>query len=630
VSSLHLSRFTQAKTAVLERLHQVVLLSDELERKDISELLLQTSKDLSNEKFHVVVLGEFSRGKSTFINALLWKRILPSSVKPTTAILNLLTYDQEQNYTLNFRDNTKKPESINEAKFLEITAPFEPQEGNRQEETQYEEALRRIQEIAYAEIGYPLDMLKEQVVIVDTPGTNDTDTAREEITYRFIPKSDAAIFVLSARMILSHSEMLFIKNRILEADIQKIFFVINFKDALQSATEQSKVVEFAYNELKKVIPEPRIYLVSSKQALLARRALRGEEVKGVPEPIELSGFPDLEMAIGSYLVEERGRHKLAKPIQRSVRLIDELIQQNIEFSRGTLHLPLEELNRKIEQIEPEFNRYKKSMEDILESLETKLSAYGQEMKTFARSQLEYIALQAVTFTQTYSGDLTKEAFLQSLEQVVAPLQTRLHQEVKEQQGRYIQVAFQDAYRRYLRQWGELQVSVQTIVVASSSLLELSSNKGEVASALDADPKGSEETAGIAFGLGAFGLLLAPITLIPLLAAGGMFLYSQFQNPRPKLLAKLRMQVEMRYNEQIPAMLQEFDRQWSENVHQQLNGFRTEMRRKYDTLEQQLLSLRDIKREEREKTEDRKNFLDLAHAKALKLREELQATLALIK
>lgn len=65
--------------------------------------------------------------------------------------------------------------------------------------------------------------------------------------------------------------MQFLTGRIIESDIKRVFFVINHKDVLRTPEKMEKVFNYAKTELEKVIDAPRIFLVSSKYALQARR-----------------------------------------------------------------------------------------------------------------------------------------------------------------------------------------------------------------------------------------------------------------------------------------------------------------------------------------------------------------------
>ena len=228
------------------------------------------------ETFKVVVVGEFSRGKSTFINAMLGARILPAKTDPTTTMINRITYGDAA-FLLHDRDSDET-RALSQEEFRRITAVEEPLTDNAEDLAAYRRETEELARIAYAELHAPLPVLQGGIELIDTPGTNDLDQVREETTFRFLPEADAAIFLLSAKQILSRSELDFLQSRILANDIQKVFFVVNFKDQL-APEDGERILAYARTELSKVVPHPRLFLVSSKEALNYRRARNGETVR---------------------------------------------------------------------------------------------------------------------------------------------------------------------------------------------------------------------------------------------------------------------------------------------------------------------------------------------------------------
>ena len=81
-----------------EKMNQLLVQCDKLDSiakvytPQVHKNITEAKKNINNESFQLVVVGEFSRGKSTFINSLLGKRILPASINPTTAVLSTLVY----------------------------------------------------------------------------------------------------------------------------------------------------------------------------------------------------------------------------------------------------------------------------------------------------------------------------------------------------------------------------------------------------------------------------------------------------------------------------------------------------------------------------------------------------------
>jgi GTPase SAR1 family protein len=232
-STLDLEQYRCRKDRVVNALDQLADLARRLHTPAIATELKLTIADLESEVFRLVVVGEFSRGKSTIINALLGERVLPSSVQPTTAVLSMISGGPESTYTLHFHDGP--PRTITVEEFTKLVAPGEPGRRNPDSRARYEERLRELRSIALVRIKHPSPFCTAGVEIVDTPGTNDLDPLREQITYEFIPRADAVLFILSAKSILMQSEIDFVTDRILKADIQRIFFLVNFTDLLSVA-----------------------------------------------------------------------------------------------------------------------------------------------------------------------------------------------------------------------------------------------------------------------------------------------------------------------------------------------------------------------------------------------------------
>ncbi len=92
-------------TSTIRGLLQV---AQEIGHKKIVENLSEIEEKLSKNRFHLVVLGQFKRGKSTFINSLLAESVLPTAVVPLTSIVTLLKYGNEERVEVLFENGTVK------------------------------------------------------------------------------------------------------------------------------------------------------------------------------------------------------------------------------------------------------------------------------------------------------------------------------------------------------------------------------------------------------------------------------------------------------------------------------------------------------------------------------------------
>ena len=95
-----------------------------------------------------------------------------------------------------------------------------------------------MEKVSYIKIGYPCEKLKDRVVLVDTPGVSDLNEQRSEVTYRFLSKANAVLFVLDANSPLKKTEKEFIEEKLLPLGINNILFILNKYDAVDEEEEE--------------------------------------------------------------------------------------------------------------------------------------------------------------------------------------------------------------------------------------------------------------------------------------------------------------------------------------------------------------------------------------------------------
>lgn len=138
--------------------------------------------DINNDSFNIVVLGEFKRGKSTFINALLGQSLLPMDVLPETAVISEISYGDEAEVNVLYNDGHRQKGEVSYEYLDNFSA-------------RNKKAI--IDDVKCIEIKYPMEFLKDNIVLVDTPGVSDLSEQRVEITYNYVPKANAVIFLLT-------------------------------------------------------------------------------------------------------------------------------------------------------------------------------------------------------------------------------------------------------------------------------------------------------------------------------------------------------------------------------------------------------------------------------------------------
>lgn len=173
--------------------------------------------DLYREKlrentYKVLVVGEAKRGKSTFVNALVGRDILPTDVDVATSQVFNISPSQEEAYRLRFEDGSAR----------EIPLEDLPRYGS-QVVADAEGPIELDQIVRWIEVDAPVRFLPEGISILDTPGLGALYAAHARITHRFVPEADAVVFVLDSGQPLVQAEIAFIEN-ILEVT-RSIFFI---------------------------------------------------------------------------------------------------------------------------------------------------------------------------------------------------------------------------------------------------------------------------------------------------------------------------------------------------------------------------------------------------------------------
>ncbi|MDX2018657.1 MAG: dynamin family protein [Deltaproteobacteria bacterium] len=272
---------------------------------------------LEQERFSLVVLGEFNRGKSTLINALIGQRLLPAAATPTTAALAELRQGETFSATAVFDDGTRLALDRSALDGY-LTGKVEPTPAVR---------VDRI------EIVLPATVLANNLTIVDTPGVNDLSQQRADVTYGYLPRADAIVFLLDGTQVLSASERRFLQERVLKAARERLIFVVTKCDLLDEA-ERADVIGFAKQELLAVVPDPTLIEVSAKRALAG-------DVAG-------SGIEALQQAINRVLGDDRQRVLVEHGLDDAARL-SRFLRQTLGMRQSSLELSDDELQSKVAQ-----------------------------------------------------------------------------------------------------------------------------------------------------------------------------------------------------------------------------------------------------------------------------------------
>jgi small GTP-binding protein len=346
--------YLQIKKSLLGALGDTAKLASDVGMQSLEkELTGARIPKLDEERFALVVLGEFNHGKSTFVNALCGAPILPAGITPTTATINHLVYADKPKATAYLIDDSTKKVDV---KALGDWVTIEGKEASH---------------VKYVEIGWPAEILKDKVTLVDTPGVNDINEQRAEITYSYIPRADACLFLLDGAQVLKQSERAFLEQRILRRSKDKLIFVLGKVDLL-APDEREEALKYCRENLAAVVGEPVIFPLSAKRAL-----------DKDPKVQESSGLGPLRQYLGKYLAEERGRVLLDNGVADGLRTLGYL-RSNLGIKKRSLGLALEELEMRIGRVRSQLDGTRAH----LRAHHAKIRAEAEAIKAGMRLDLE--------------------------------------------------------------------------------------------------------------------------------------------------------------------------------------------------------------------------------------------------
>ncbi len=187
---------------------------------------------LSTGQLHLAVLGQFNRGKSTFINALIRHKILPTSVLPVTSVPTFISYDDSLSCKVRFLKD--KPDLVVRQSIENITATlskYVAEENNPRNQFCVKDV----------HIGCPSAILQNGTMLIDTPGFGSTYVHNTRTALDTLVDCDAALFLLSADPPMTQTEVEFLKQ--VKQYVPRIFFILNKIDLLRDK-EIEKVDRF--------------------------------------------------------------------------------------------------------------------------------------------------------------------------------------------------------------------------------------------------------------------------------------------------------------------------------------------------------------------------------------------------
>ncbi len=208
---------------------------DRLGLKKVAAEIAGLTRKVASEKFTVAVVGEFSRGKSTMINRILGKQVLPVSNLPTTALLTRISYGKEAKIVV--LDNEGKQQQ---------TLPLTEDSWNNL----VADNFGKNDPEGKVAVFIPDKWLgKSGIALLDTPGAGDLEKRQAKVIGQTLIGSDAAIICISATAPLSLTEISFIKQKLISTRVPFLAIAVTKLDEL-SVKDRDSQLDYIYKKLE--------------------------------------------------------------------------------------------------------------------------------------------------------------------------------------------------------------------------------------------------------------------------------------------------------------------------------------------------------------------------------------------
>jgi ribosome biogenesis GTPase A len=308
---------------------------------------------LMEARFFVACLGQFKRGKSTLVNALVGQPVLPVGVVPVTSVVTILRYGDRPAAMVRFSDGHTEPIALDTIAMF-IDERQNP--GNRRH-------------AIVVDIALPSPILRDGLCLVDTPGLGSVHAANTEATHAFVPRTDVALVVVGPDPPISGAELQLIEEVSREAG--ELMVVLNKAD--QSSAEQLReVTEFTRTTVEKALARPiqKILEISARERLDQQHPTRD--------------WLDLETHL-KRLSSQTRQHLVDTAGLRSVHRLSRRLGIELAHRDDALRRPIEEIVARVTRLRAVLDDLDRSLVDLRFLFDAVEAELGRQFEQY-RSQ----------------------------------------------------------------------------------------------------------------------------------------------------------------------------------------------------------------------------------------------------
>ena len=348
-----LELYKQWRETLLDLLARTEDAANTLSLSEKKEFFSQLQRNLKDDSFRIQVVGIVKTGKSSFVNALIGEDILPVDDIPCTAVVSVVKYGKEKKAMVHFcsplptgllneipevtkryieKYNYGKGTDGKDVQIPPLEVPYDslykyvaiPEQSmdilfDKEKLEAYKAKIGKESPYNVVELFFPASILRNGVELVDSPGLHEFLPQKDKVTFDYLEKADAAIYLLDAPHPVTEEDMKVIELTLLKRGFKDLLMVANRIDRVQKRELmriyiQAKVQEYTTNK--------EVFAVSAQEACDAMK-------QNDPDLFQQSGIPQFKEFLINYLIQKKGIQKLDKPASYMLETIKELVDNEI-------------------------------------------------------------------------------------------------------------------------------------------------------------------------------------------------------------------------------------------------------------------------------------------------------------
>ena len=338
------------------------------------------------DPFTIVVCGEFKRGKSSLINALLGEEATPINVTTETVTLNRISYGGRGNEAV--------------------------LSGGRRIRLADEELLRESLERLAAQLGEPIKQVEirrpaellREATIVDTPGLGDSLRDFSSLVEEALAQADAVIYLFSVNYPLSQSEQMFLRTMIVPQKYTELLLVGNYADMLSGREDYERMKALLAGRIQGLLPDQEPWLLSA----LDERCRQTGESRPNPamEEILEEGFDRFRARISS-LIEEKREMVLPDRMERMFRGMLDSLEGDLAALEQGLTMTGQDVRENLERVRAQKEGQIKAQEETDRKIDDRIAQMQAQTSEWLEELLDRLRREAAGLSDMAAADLTK-------------------------------------------------------------------------------------------------------------------------------------------------------------------------------------------------------------------------------